>query len=117
MLEPWQILIDLGHYSSYNYNFLVKTLEDFKDITERTMAKTILYLALNHTGNDDQVSRIAMSTLEANKKGDSSILRKEMPDKKTSMSWSVDNLCRAFREVYSYLNWHKVIEALSEIPD
>lgn len=53
MLEPWQILVDLGHFSSYNYNFLVKTLEDFKDISERTMAKTILYLALNHTGQDD----------------------------------------------------------------
>lgn len=58
-----------------------------------------------------------MSTLEANKKGDSSLLRKEFPDKKNQLPWSVDNLCRAFREVYSYLNWHKVIEALNEIPD
>ena len=53
MLEPWQLLIDLGHFSSYNYNFLVKALEDFRDINEKTMARTLLYLAVNHTGVDD----------------------------------------------------------------
>ena len=42
MLEPWQILLDLGHYSSYNYNSLLKSLEEFKDINEKTMAKTLL---------------------------------------------------------------------------
>lgn len=50
MLEPWQILVDLGHFASYNYNQLLKTLEDFKEINERTMAKTLINLAINHTG-------------------------------------------------------------------
>jgi hypothetical protein len=48
MLEPWQVLYDLGHYGSYNYNALCKTLEEFKDINERTMVRTLLYLAINH---------------------------------------------------------------------
>jgi hypothetical protein len=33
------------------------------------------------------------------------------------MSWSFDNLARAFRELYSTLNWSKVFEALGEIED
>jgi hypothetical protein len=33
------------------------------------------------------------------------------------MNWSIDNLARAFRELYSNLNWQKVFEALSEIED
>ena len=105
MLEPWQLLIDLGHFSSYNYNYLLKILEDFKDINEKTMARTLLNLSINHTGCDDQVSRIAQNTFEANKKGDSTLLRKEVVDKKNQMTWSVDNLVRAFRELFSHLNW------------
>jgi hypothetical protein len=53
MVKPWQLLLDLGHYASYNYNYLVMTLQDFKDINEKTMAKTLIYLSLNHTGCDD----------------------------------------------------------------
>lgn len=33
------------------------------------------------------------------------------------MTWSIDNLARAFRELYSNLNWLKVFEALSEIQE
>jgi hypothetical protein len=117
MLEPWQLLLDLGHLSSYNYNLLLKTLEDFKDISERTMARTLLQLSLNHTGTDDLNTRILMNTFEANKKSDSSILRKDLADKKNQMTWSVDNLVRAFRELYSHLQWGKVFEALAEIRD
>ena len=70
MLEPWQLLLDLGHFCSYNYNYLLMTLSDFKDINEKTMAKTLLHLAFNHTGTDDQTARIVYNTFEANKKGD-----------------------------------------------
>lgn len=59
MLEPWQLLIDLGHFCSYNLSYLLKILEDFKDINERTMARTLLHLSINHTGCDDLTSRIA----------------------------------------------------------
>ena len=45
-------------------------LSDFKDINEKTMAKTLLYLSLNHTGTDDLTARIVYNTFEANKKGD-----------------------------------------------
>lgn len=93
------------------------TLQDFKDINERTMAKTLLQLSLHHTGCDDQVSRILYKTFEASKKGDSTCLNEDPSDKKTQMTWSVDNLARAFRELFSNLQWHRVFEALSEIDE
>lgn len=58
IMEPWQLLIDLGHFSSYNYNQLLKALEDFKDINEKIMARTLLYLSFNHTGIEDLYSKI-----------------------------------------------------------
>lgn len=45
MLEPWQILLDLGHYATYNYNYLLMTFSDYKDISEVIMAKTLLHLS------------------------------------------------------------------------
>ena len=77
--------MDLGHYSTYNYNYLLMALQDFKDINEKTMVKTLLYLSLHHTGTDDPNSRIVYNTFEANKKGDNSFLKKEPGDKKNQM--------------------------------
>ena len=51
-MQPWEVLLDLGHYCSFDYQVLSMALQDFKDINERTMANTILHLALNHTGQD-----------------------------------------------------------------
>ena len=117
MLEPWQLLNDLGHFASYNYSYLLKILEDFKDINEKTMARTLINLSINHTGHDDSASKIAQNTFEANKKSDSSLLKKDVVDKKNQIQWSVDNLVRAFRELFSHLNWAKVFEALSEVTE
>jgi hypothetical protein len=33
------------------------------------------------------------------------------------MSWSVENLARAFRELYSTLNWQKVFDSFGELED
>lgn len=73
---------DLGHFASYNYSYLLKILEDFKDINEKTMARTLINLSINHTGHDDSASKIAQNTFEANKKSDSSLLKKDVVDKK-----------------------------------
>jgi hypothetical protein len=59
MLEPWQLLNDLGHFASYNYAYLLKILEDFKDINEKAMARTLIHISINHTGYDDSASKIA----------------------------------------------------------
>lgn len=53
VMEPWELLLDLGHYSSYNYQILNMALQDFRDINEKTMASTILQLAIHHQGEDD----------------------------------------------------------------
>jgi len=57
------------------------------------------------------------NTFESNKDGSAASLNKEPEDKKTTMSWSVDNLARAFRELYSNLNWTKVFDSFGEIED
>ena len=48
ILQPWEVLLDIGHSSSYMYDFLVKILSDYKQIDEKGMAETILQLAINH---------------------------------------------------------------------
>ena len=53
MLEPWQVLIEIGHYCTYNYSYLLKVLEEFKEMNELRMAKTLLYLSKNHIGTED----------------------------------------------------------------
>jgi len=76
-----------------------------------------LQLAINHQGKDDHISKIVYNTFESNKDGNPASIKKEPDDKKTQMSWSIDNLARAFRELYSTLNWNKVFESFGEIED
>ena len=111
------MLIDIGHNSSYMYDYLLKTLSEFRGIDEKVMALTILQLAVHHQGKDDHISKIVYNTFESNKDGNSASIKKEPEDKKTQMSWSIDNLARAFRELYSTLNWHKVFESFGGISD
>ena len=81
------------------------------------MAETILQLSIHHQGKDDHISKIVNNTLESNKSGQGNSIKKEPEDKKTVMSWSIDNLARAFRELYSKLDWQKVFESFGEIED
>mmetsp|Transcript_11996 Transcript_11996/g.18530 ORF Transcript_11996/g.18530 Transcript_11996/m.18530 type:complete len:99 (-) Transcript_11996:681-977(-) len=83
ILNPWEILLDLGHSCSYNYDYLLKTLGEFRRMDERTMALTVVHLATHHSGKDDQISRIVNNTFEANKDGQPNALRKEPEDRKT----------------------------------
>jgi hypothetical protein len=83
MIQPWEVLIDIGHSSSYMYDFLFKTLQEFKNIDEKIMAQTILHLSVHHTGKDDHVSKIVYNSLESNKQGNPVSIRKEPEDKKT----------------------------------
>ena len=48
VLQPWEVICDLGYFSNFDYQALTMVLQDFKDINERTMANTILHLALNN---------------------------------------------------------------------
>jgi len=60
---------------------------------------------------------VFFNTFESNKSGSSNSIKKEPEDKKTAMNWSVENLARAFRELYSSLNWNKVFDCFGEIDD
>jgi hypothetical protein len=89
---------------------------DFNDINEKGMAKTILMLALNHTGEKDLNTEISCKIFEANKKGDVSVFNNEPKDNKKSISsWNVEYFARAFRENYSNLQWQKVFEEFSKL--
>ena len=54
-------------------------LQDFKDINERTMANTILQIALNNSGEEHAPTKIAFNAFKSNKTGDP--LKKEPIDK------------------------------------
>ncbi len=53
ILEPWEVLLDLGHFASYNYNYLLTSISEFRDMSEKVMARTLLQLSAHHTGYDD----------------------------------------------------------------
>lgn len=83
ILQPWEVLIDVGHSSSYQYDFLVKILSEFKNIDTKCMAETILQLAIHHQGKDDHIQKIVYNTFESNKTGQGNSIKKEPEDKKT----------------------------------
>ena len=78
-MQPWEVLQDLGYYSTFDYQVLTMALQDFKDINERTMAHTILRLALNNSGEESAATKIAFNAFKSNKTGDP--LKKEGIDK------------------------------------
>ena len=81
------------------------------------MARTLLKLSYYNTGFDDLPSRIVTTIYESTRKSPSFPQIKDSSDKKNPTPWSIDNLSRLFRELYSNLNWLKVFEALVEIED
>jgi len=81
------------------------------------MASTLLHLAVHHSGNVDLQQQIIFNIYEANKLGDPTNLKKEPTEKTTVVQWHVGNFSRAFRENYSILNWLKVFESFSELPE
>ena len=83
IMQPWEVLADLGYYSNFDYQVLTMVLQDFKSINERTMANTILHLALNNSGEETVQSRISFNIFKSNKTGDP--LKKEQVDKSAPM--------------------------------
>ena len=106
MLEPWQVLIEIGHYCTYNYPYLLKVLEEFKDMNELRMAKNIASFVLKSYWKQ-KINSLELFTilLKLVRKATLLVLIKSQMTRKTSMTWSIDNLARAFRELYSNLNW------------
>lgn len=79
------------------------------------MALFLLNLSVKHMGTEDADTRIAQYSFEFSKKGEPAQLNKDPGSKKALGGWGIDNIARAFRELYSNLNWFKVFEALSQI--
>jgi hypothetical protein len=51
------------------YDFLLKTLSEFKGIDERAMAITLLHLSIHNQGKDDHISKIVYNAFDSNKNG------------------------------------------------
>lgn len=69
VLKPWEVLLDIGPQATNDYNgVLMNIFSDFKDISEKTMAQTLLHLSLNHTCSLDQTSRMVYSLYDECKK-------------------------------------------------
>ena len=56
-MDPADLLLDLGHMTTYNYDELLYVLGEFKNITPEQMASTLIKLANNYQGIDDKESR------------------------------------------------------------
>ncbi len=78
------------------------------------MARTLVMIANNPRGvTDDHASRLAHLNYQYLQEGKRSMLDKEdLEEKNKPVSWLIENLCRAFREVFTNLKWNKVFESL-----
>lgn len=117
LVAPWEVLLDIGHNASYMYDFLIKVLSEHRPISEKQMAETLLQLSINHSGTDDAESRLVYNLFEANRDGNGASLKKEPDPKKNNLSWCIENLARAFRELYPTINWAKVFDSLAEMSE
>ena len=81
MVDLWQTLVELGHYVSFNYNYLQQVFKDYLHLKEPELAKNLIMLSINYHGVDDQNSKIALAIYDANKKGEK-ISDKEIGEKK-----------------------------------
>lgn len=116
ILKPWEILVDLGPNCTQSYEFLLKTLSEFKGMDEVTMAGVLVHLAMHYESKEDLISKILCNTFESNKDGAGEKIKKEPDDKKGNViSWNLDNLNKAFKELFSGLNWNKVFESFNRI--
>jgi hypothetical protein len=115
-VKPWEILLDLGHSCSASQESLMRVLSDFKNMDEKTIALTILYLSMDHSGTEDAISRIVQQTFSSQKSGAPLNAKKDNEPKK-EVSWNLDQLARGLRDVCPTMNWNLVSEVLAELTD
>jgi hypothetical protein len=74
ILEPWQVLQDLGPtISLFEYELLVETLKDFQKASLESLAHTLVSIA-NNQSSIDNVNNLPSITLKCNLKGDMTFL-------------------------------------------
>lgn len=83
---------------------------------EVTMAGLLVHLSMHFESKEDLISKILCNTFESNKDGVGDKLKKEPDDKKGNViTWNLENLNKAFKELFSALNWNKVFESFNRI--
>ena len=113
ILEPWQVLVDLGPAASYyDYELVVDVLRDFSKTSLRGLAHTLIVLG-NKFASEDNRNNLQAITLKCNMKGDMTYMNTDPTEHPVaSYQWSKDNLIGAFREIYASAQWTELIKFL-----
>lgn len=113
VLEPWQVLIDMGPSTShYEYELLVEVLKDFNKTSLRGLAHTLIAIS-NHFVSHDNQKNLETITMKCNMKGDMTYMNEDPNEYPISaVQWNLDALSKAFKEVYSGATWIELIKFL-----
>ena len=113
ILEPWQVLVDLGPAASYfDCELIVDILKDFSKTSLRGLAHTLIVLS-NKFASEDNRNNLQAITLKCNMKGDMTYMNTDPTEyPAASYQWSKENLIAAFREIYASAQWTELIKFL-----
>ena len=113
ILEPWQVLLDLGPASShFEYKLIVEVLKDFGKTNIRGLAHTLIILS-NKFAEEDNRNNQEVIVMKWILKGDMTYMKQDLNEyPKCIYTWSKDNIVKALKEVYSTTAWIDLIKFL-----
>ena len=113
VLEPWQVLIDLGPASShFEYEVIVEVLRDFNKTSIRGLAHTLIILS-NKFAQEDNRNNLEVITMKWNMKGDMTYINQDPNEyPKQIYEWNKENLTKALKEIYTSTAWIELIKFL-----
>ena len=113
VIEPWQVLLDIGPaISHYEYDLLVEVLKDFSKTSIRGLAHTLIVLS-NQFSQEDNKNNLEVITIKWNMKGDMTFINQDPNEHTKSIyEWNKENLTKAFKEVYQGTAWIELIKFL-----
>jgi CCR4-NOT transcription complex subunit 1 len=107
------VLIDLGPASSlYEIATLVEVLKDFSKTSLRGLAHTLIAIS-NHFTSQDNQKNLETITMKCNMRGDMTYMNEDPSEYPiNAISWNIETLSQAFREVYAGAAWTELIKFL-----
>lgn len=113
VLEPWQVLIELGpSVSEYETELLYEVLKDFNKTSLRGLAHTLVALS-NHFTLQDREKSLETITMKCNMKGDMTYMNENPNDyEESTQQWNLEQLSKVFKEVYPSATWIELIKFL-----
>jgi hypothetical protein len=102
ILEPWQVLVDLGPGCSYyEYDVLADVIKDFTKTSLRGRCHTLIAMS-NHFVAQDNELNLEVITMKCNLKGDMTFLNQHPEEYPvSSLQWNLEALAKALSDTYS----------------